>query len=134
MINHSNENSLLDDANSPELDRKLLGRLSEDFIKVADQLKEASYQIRKRGFSDFPIFVVSQSPGEIGALLFRAGELGVEWSYRASFLQEFTDRELIGGTAVELFRENYRNPDEFCCMFVLHHEFAGFVFIPYPED
>jgi hypothetical protein len=57
MINNSNENALMDDANSPELNQKLMGYISQDFIKVADQLKEASYQIRKRGFSENPIFV-----------------------------------------------------------------------------
>jgi hypothetical protein len=36
--------------NDPELNGKYLGTISEDFIKVADTLKEASYQIRKGGF------------------------------------------------------------------------------------
>ena len=36
--------------NSPDLNGKYLGLISSDFIKVADALKEASYQIKKRGF------------------------------------------------------------------------------------
>lgn len=134
MINNSNENSLMDDANSPELNRKLLGIVSEDFIKVADHLKETSYQIRKRGFSDFPIFVISPTEIELGTTLFKKGDLENTFEYRVSFLQEFIDRKLIGDESVDLFKENFKNPDEFACLFSLIADFAGFVFIPFPED
>lgn len=124
----------MDDANSPELDKKLLGMVSEDFVKVSDQLKEASYQIRKRGFSEHPVFVASKSDVEIGVLLLASTELSNLWNYRATFLQEFIDRNLVGKESEELFKENYRNPDEYCCLFVVHGNFAGFIFVPYPED
>ena len=35
---------------------------------------------------------------------------------------------------VESFVEAYKDPDEFCCLFVVDKEFTRFVFIPYPED
>jgi len=134
MINHSNENTLMDDANSPELNKKLLGLVSGDFVKVSDHLKETSYQIRKRGFSEFPIFIISQSEIELGTTLFKSGDLENSFEYRVSYLQEFIDRKLIGEESVELFKENFRNPDEFACLFSLIADFAGFVFIPFPED
>ena len=134
MINNSNENALMDDANSPELNQRLMGHISEDFIKVADQLKEASYQIRKRGFSDYPIFPAANSDIELGALLIDMQEFGNKYVYRASMMQEFVDRKLIGEESVLLFTENYKNADEYCCLFALIGEFSGFVFVPYPED
>lgn len=134
MINNSNENTLMDDANSPDVNRRLLGLISQDFVKISDQLKEASYQIRKRGFSEHPIFVAVQNNLDLGILLIAQNELDNEWSYRASFLDEFTQRGLVGPEAVEMFKENYRNPDEYCCLFVVQADFAGFVFIPFPED
>lgn len=134
MINHSNENVLLDDANSPDLNKKLMGLISGDFVLVADQLKEASYQIRSRGFSDFPIFAASVRNVEIGQLLIASNELANAWNYRATYLDEFIQRELIGEDSIDMFKENYRNPDEYCCLFVVHAEFAGFVYIPFPED
>lgn len=124
----------MDDANSPEVNRRLLGLISQDFVKISDQLKEASYQIRKRGFSENPIFVAVQNNLDLGILLIAQNELDNEWSYRASFLDEFTQRGLVGPEAVEMFKENYRNPDEYCCLFVIQGDFAGFVFIPFPED
>lgn len=125
---------LMDDANSPEVNKKLLGMVSQDFVKVADQLKEASYQIRKRGFSENPIFIAVQTTVELGQLLIAKTELENEWHYRASFLDEFVQRELVGIEAIEMFKENYKNPDEYCCLFVIQGDFAGFVFIPFPED
>ena len=134
MINHSNENVLMDDANSPDLNKKLMGMVSSDFVRVADQLKEASYQIRKRGFSDYPVFVAAKTDVPVGQLLYNKGDLGNDFSYRASYVDEFVDRELIGEDSIELWKENYKNADEYCCLFVVIAEFTGFIYIPFPED
>ena len=134
MINHSNENVLMDDANSPEINREVLGRISSDFIKVSDFLKEASYQIRKREFSTYPIFVVTQQVVPVGQLLYGRDEFGNLFDYKASMLEEFIQRNLIGEESIELFKENYKNPDEFCCLFVIDGDFASFVYMPFPED
>jgi hypothetical protein len=134
MIDNSNENFLMDDANSPEVDKKLLGLVSQDFVKVSDQLKEASYQIRTRGFSTNPIFIATKRATEIGILLIANGDSANELDYRASFMDEFIQRGLIAAEAVEMFKENYKNPDEYCCLFVIHADFAGFVYVPFPED
>ena len=134
MINHSNENTLLDDANSYDVNKELMGTISSDFVKVADQLKEASYQIRKRGFSDYPVFVASRRDVPLGQMLIAADELDNKWNYKASFADEFTQRELIGPESLALWKENYKAADEYCCLFVVHGDFAGFVYIPYPED
>ena len=134
MINHSNENTLLDDANSYDVNQELMGLISSDFINVADPLKEATYQIRKRGFSDYPVFVASRRDIPVGQLLIGANEMANQWAYKASFLDEFIQRELIGPESVDLWKENYKKPDEYCCLFVVHGDFAGFVYIPYPED
>jgi hypothetical protein len=134
MISNSNENAMMDDANSPEINRQIMGLISEDFVKISDQLKEASYQIRKRGFSDYPIFVMSYTEVELGLLLIGAEELSNRYSYKASFMQEFVDRNLIGEESIEAFKENYKNADEYCCLFALLGDFSGFVYVPYPED
>lgn len=124
----------MDDANSPELNRKLMGMISQDFVRVSDQLKDASYQIRKRGFSDNPIFVITNEEMDLGVLLIGSTELTNRYNYRASYMQEFVDRKLIGEESILLFTENYKNPEEYCCLFALIGDFSGFIFVPYPED
>lgn len=118
--------------NDPTLDPKYLGKISADFVKVSENLKEASYQIRKRGFSDFPIFPVSQEDIPIGQILYEQGKFDNEWNYYASFLEEFIQRELVAEE--QAFKDAYKDPDEFCCLFIVDSEFTNFVFIPFPED
>jgi hypothetical protein len=118
--------------NDPELNGKYLGTISRDFVKVAETLKEASYQIRKRGFSNYPIFPVCKEEQPIGQLLIDKNSFGTEWNYYASFLDEFYQRQLVANP--EEFESAYKDPDEFCCLFVVDTAFTNFVFIPFPED
>ena len=62
-------------------------------------------------------------------------------------ISEFNDPELNGkylGTItsdfvkisdlLEDFKMAYKDPDEFCCLFVMDGAFTRFVYIPYPND
>lgn len=119
--------------NDPELSGKYLGTISRDFVRVADTLKEASYQIRKRGF-EYPVFPICKQDQPIGQILIEQKANGTEWDYYASFLDEFVQRELILKEKEQDFKAAYKDPDEFCCLFVIDPEFTKFLFIPYPED
>jgi hypothetical protein len=134
MINNSNENYLMDDANSPELDKKLIGRVTEDFIVVCDHLKEASYQIRSKNESAFPIFVLSYEDVSLGVPYLLASDMNTKFHYSISAIEEFVNRDLVGEDSVAFFRENYKDPDEYSCLFVVDGQFAGFMYIPYPND
>ncbi len=121
--------------NSPDLNGKYLGLISSDFVRVADTLKEAAYQIKKRGFSDFPVFVCSQRTIEIGQILIGVGELNEnKWNYHASMMEEFVQRKLIAEENVELFVQNFKDVEEYACLFVVDGQFTNFVFIPYPDE
>jgi hypothetical protein len=121
--------------NSPDLNGKYLGLISSDFVLVADTLKEAAYQIKKRGFSEFPIFVCSQRPIEIGQMLIGVGELnGNKWNYHASMMEEFVQRKLIAEENVELFVQNFKDIEEYACLFVVDGQFTNFIFIPFPDE
>jgi hypothetical protein len=121
-------------SNDPELNGKYLGTISSDFVKVADNLKEASYQVRKRGFSDHPIFPVSKAEIPIGQLLIGRGEATNDWNYYITYVDEFVQRKLIDADKVEAFRATYKDADEYCCLFVVDEDFTKFLFIPYPEE
>lgn len=120
--------------NDPELSGKYLGTISGDFVKVADTLKEASYQIRKRGISEYPIFPVCKEDQPIGQIIVPRHQVETEWNYYASFMDEFVQRGLIDTDKQDHFKNAYKEPDEFCCLFVIDQTFTNFVFIPYPED
>lgn len=119
-------------SNDPELNGKYLGTISKDFVQVVDVIKEASYAIRKRGFSEYPIFPVCSIEIPVGQLLIRKYEVGTDLNYYVSYLDEFLQRKIVEDEAY--FKSVYKNPDEYCCLFVVDEEFTNFVFIPYPED
>ena len=105
--------------NSPELDGKYMGTITKDFVVVANTLKEASYQLRVRKISEYPIFAISKQEVEIGQLLIGKVEAALNWNYYFSFAEEFLQRDLIESDKFDLFKEAYKNPDEFCCLFVI---------------
>nr|WP_041738240.1 hypothetical protein [Echinicola vietnamensis] len=125
---------MMRDDNDPELNGKYLGTITKDFVKVADTLKEASYQVRSRKFSDFPIFPVCKSDQPIGQLLIGNTDLKVDWNYYITYLDEFIQRKLIDNEGIEGFKNAYKNPDEYCCLFVVDQDFTNFVYIPYPNE
>lgn len=118
--------------NDPELNGKYLGSITKDFVLVADTLKEAAYQVKKQGFSEYPIFPISKVDIPIGQLLIGRNELATNWNYYMSYLDEFMQLKLV--EQEESFVAAYKNPDEFCCLFVVDEQFTKFLFIPYPED
>ena len=122
--------------NDPELNGKYLGTISQDFVKVSESLKEASYQVRVRKISEFPIFPIAKIDLPIGKLLLGRGEGEgmLSWNYYVSFLDEFIQRTIISEDKIEDFKQAYKNPEEFCCLFVVDVDFTNFLFIPYPED
>lgn len=120
--------------NDPELDGKYLGTISKDFLIVAETLREASYQVRKRGFSDYPIFPISKQANTVGQLLVAGDEVATEWNYNITYLDEFIQRNIVDKDRMEDFEKIYKDPDEFCCLFVMDGEFTKFLFMPYPED
>lgn len=118
--------------NDPELNGKYLGTITKDFVVVADTLREAAYQVRKRGFSDYPIFPIAKVNLPVGKLLIGRDELATHWNYYMSYLDEFVQCQLV--EKQEDFTTAYKNPDEFCCLFVVDEQFTNFLFVPYPEE
>jgi len=119
--------------NDPELNGKYLGTISSDFVKVSDLLKEASYQIRKSGF-EYPIFPICKVEQPIGQILLEKGKTQNDWIYFVSYLHEFLERGLISPEGENDFKNNFKDPDEYCCLFVVDETFTNFVFIPFPVD
>ena len=113
---------------------KYLGTISKDFVVVAETLREASYQVRKRKISDYPIFVFSRTQVPVGSNFLAKEEVALEWHINASYLEDFVQRQVISPDRVEDFEQAYKNPDEFCCLFVIDEDFTNFVFVPFPED
>ena len=120
--------------NDPELNGKYLGTITKDFAVVSNTLKEAAYQLKVRKISDFPIFPIAKVQLPVGQLLIAKEEVATTWNYNFSYIDEFVQRGIIDEEKIEEFKSNYKDPEEFCCLFVVDQEFTNFVFVPYPID
>ncbi len=117
-----------------ELDGKYLGTITKDFVKIAYRLKEAAYELKARGISNYPIFPIAKEPIKIGLTLLKNTEMYLTWNYNISYLDEFIERGLIDSEKLSYFTVNYKDIEEFCCLFVVDKDFINFVYIPYPEE
>ena len=62
------------------------------------------------------------------------GDFRKTYSLDLESFDEFLQRGIIVPDKTEDFKDAYKDPDEFCCLFVIDLQFTNFVFIPYPED
>ncbi len=93
----------------------LMGRLADE---VMDQ-----------DVSRYPIFVVHPATIELGLPLVEKGEES-RWSIHVSTLEEFVGRQIVLADKVDEFREVYKDPSFYFCLFVLSDLGAQFIFLP----
>jgi hypothetical protein len=114
----------------PAKDSPLLS-LQQDLKIFSESIREVAVEIMVEGFSKYPIFVAHQHELKLGELILDRKELNTEWSIHASTMEEFIEIGLIKKSRKENFISNYKNPNEFMCVFVIVPEGANFAFVPY---
>ena len=113
-----------------EKKEKVLGRLHEDVNLCKDYLNTVHAEVVKNGISNYPIFVASQVPVELGKLIIDKKELDIEWSFYASHLEEFAIKEIVKEDKVPEFTKLYKERKDEFCMFVFLEDEFNFVFLP----
>lgn len=88
----------------------------------------ASDAIRDQDISKYPIFVVHQHSLEIGISILSEDEPH-PWSIQASSLEEFVSKQIVEKDKVDSFREVYKSPDEYFCVFIVSELGAKFIFM-----
>lgn len=111
-----------------------LASLGVDLRLYSESLREVAVEIMVEGISQYPIFAAHQHKLSLGELLLDKEELNTEWSIHASTLEEFEERGIIKPVLKQRFIDNYKNPHDFMCVFVIVPEGANFVFFPYGEE
>ncbi len=91
-------------------------------------LGSAADTILDEDVSHYPIFVVYRVEIELGLpLLKKQGS----WSVNASTLEELVVKRLVETDKVDVFRQIYKDPRAFLCLFVLEEVAdAQFIFLP----
>ena len=118
------------EAKKPAADSPLVS-LRRDLKMFSESIHEVAIEIMVEGLSKYPIFVAHQHELKLGELILDRVELGSEWSIHASTLEEFLEVGIVKAELKKRFIENYKNPKDFMCVFVVVPEGANFVFVPY---
>ena len=105
--------------------------LKKDIEFYKETLQEVATEIRVEGISEYPIFIAHQHEVNLGEMILDRNELGTSWTIQASTYEEFAEKGIIQDNKKDTFLQNYKNADDFICLFVVVPEGANFVYIPY---
>jgi hypothetical protein len=111
-----------------------LETLKKDLPVYKEAIYEVSSDIRKEKFSDYPIFIATQLPVEIGEMILDRDELETNWSIYASTLEEFLERKIILQNKKEDFIKSWKDPETHCCIFLITPLGASFLYIPFKKN
>ncbi|MEM9919881.1 MAG: hypothetical protein AAF990_17425 [Bacteroidota bacterium] len=106
-------------------------KLREELSTYRTILAEAADAILDQSVSEYPIFIAHQQASiDIGLLLAAREQVKGDWTVHASTLEEFVTKQLIKADRVDNFKEVYKDPSKYICVFAIQEIGATFVFIP----
>lgn len=105
--------------------------LEKDLELYNDSVREIAVEIIAEGITQYPIFVAHQHTVSIGEIILNKEELNTNWTIQASTFEEFVEKGIIKPELKELFIKNYKQPEDFMCVFVIVPEGANFIYYPY---
>ena len=108
--------------------------LERDLKFFNESIREVAVEIMVEGLSSHPIFIAHQHEIKLGEVILDRNELNTEWSIHASTIEEFVERGVIKPELKERFLTNYKNPNDFMCLFVVVPKGANFVYYPYVKS
>ncbi len=114
-----------------ELLKSYLNSLQLDLNLFTDSIKEVSDDIIKEGFSKYPIFIAHQADVALGEIIIDRNEIGSNFTFQASILEDFIAKNIIQAQNVEKFKSAFKDPSKFCCIFLITEHGGQFVFIPF---
>jgi hypothetical protein len=114
-------------------DEEILDSLHQDLSACRNYLRQVSQGIIKGEVSKYPIFIAMRSVTDIdlGLPIINKNELEITWSFNASHLEDFVNSQIIANDKVDPFKQSYKNPTEYMCVFVAEEGAMCFVYMPY---
>ena len=114
---------------------ELLASLKDDFQLCKDYLQQLSEEVTSQGISNYPIYIATKLEAAPGRLIIDKRELEISWSFYASHLEHFVNEGIIDKDKVDAFRQAYKDPSRFACIFaILNEQDMNFIFIPYKSS
>ena len=69
---------------------------------------------------------------DLGRPLLDHRQLDTRWSIRVSVMEEFVRKSILSREQFQTFKQSWKDPNDFICVFVADPQQAAFVYFPYP--
>jgi hypothetical protein len=107
--------------------------LQKDLGYYATYLQGIAHEILDSGTSKYPVFVAySIGLPDLGRPLLDHRQLDTRWSIRVSVMEEFVRKSILSREQFQAFKQSWKDPNDFMCVFVADPQQAVFVYFPYP--
>lgn len=113
----------------------VLESLRNDMEQIGSMLKEIAQQVIEEEISEFPVFVATQQPVDIGRPIPEIDHLALNWFFYVTILEDFVKRGIVQREKLYEFQRTFGNPLHKACICVVTDSGeARLVFIPYPFE
>ncbi|MCB9245173.1 MAG: hypothetical protein H6606_01980 [Flavobacteriales bacterium] len=117
-----------------ESEEQLLNALQNDLSIYRDLIRETAHDMVQEGYTSYPIFVAHHIPLPLGELILNKADYGTSFSISASTLEEFGEKGLVQPANMNRFKQTYKDPMGFMCIFLISETGGRFVFRPYEDE
>lgn len=117
-----------------ESEEQLLNALKNDLTIYRELIRETARDMVQEHFTSYPVFVAHHIPLPLGELILDREDYGTSFSISASTLEEFSDKGLVTSGNLNRFKQTYKDPLVFMCIFLISESGGRFVFLPYDTD
>jgi hypothetical protein len=109
--------------------------LERDLGYYASYLQGIAHEVLDSGTSRYPVFVAYEGqPVEIGRPLLDHRQLDTRWSVRASVMEEFIHKGILSREQFLVFKQSWKDPNDYMCVFVATLSQPSFVYLQYPRS
>ncbi|MBK7873024.1 MAG: hypothetical protein IPJ74_21310 [Saprospiraceae bacterium] len=105
-------------------------QLQQDLKPYLPMLQKAADTVLDQDISRYPIFVVHRQDLELGIPLVAHGAQEPKWSIHITTLEELATKRLVEMDKVDGFRQVFKDPQDYLCLFAWNESDASFVFMP----
>ena len=109
----------------------------QQFIEIQKSLQpylklmsEATDRILDQEVSKYPIYIAHKAELAIGLPLVDREETNGEWSINVSSMEEFNAKQVIPNNKISDFKEVFKDPEDWVCVFYVGDLGQKFLFLP----
>lgn len=116
---------------SKEDNSALLLEVKRDLEFYKEAIQTVAEEIMENDISKYPLFIAHKAEIALGRKILDAEELEAKWDISASLLEEFVAKGLVDQEKLPAFKEAFKDPKTYMCVFLAYESGGNFIFYPY---